>query len=394
MSVRIEALIKPELLAWARKDAGYSIEAAAAKLKIKADKLERWETGDLRLTIGQLRKVAALYKRPISVFYLPRPPKIFQPLKDFRRFPDQKELPLSPSLIYEIRLARERREIALGLFDEIGESPPRLNLKVNLNRNPELVAREIRQQLGIGKDDQLKWPGYHAAFNSWKKALETYGILIFQAPRISPAEMRGFSLSQKPLPIIVINTSDWIGARIFSLLHEFIHILRNEESLCDFSDEENRSSYEQGTEVFCNRVAGALLVPPDDLLNERIVKNNTNLPFWDNDTIWSLARRYKVSREVILRRLLILGKTTTDFYLEKREEYQAPPVSRNKGKKEIRIPFHIKVLARTGRPYAQLILTSFNREKITSSDLSSYLGIKLNHVAKLEAEISQPFASS
>ena len=390
MPARIEAIIKPELLAWARKDAGYSINTAADKLKIKVEKLEKWERGDIRPTIGQLRKVAALYKRPLSVFYLPRPPKSFQPLKDFRRFPDQKELPLSPSLIYEIRLARERREIALELFDTIDEAPPQINFEVNLSQDPEIVARNVRQQINIPITEQIKWSGYYAAFNGWRRALEHRGILVFQAPRISTTEMRGFSISQTPLPVIVLNTSDWIGARIFSLFHEFMHILRNEEGLCDFSDAGNRSTYEQNMEVFCNHVAGSLLVPAENLLSEHAVRNNSDIPYWENADIRSLAGRYKVSREVILRRLLFLGKTTNDFYLEKRTEYQAesrPP----KKDKEIRIPTHIKILARTGRNYAQLILTSFNQEKITSSDLSSYLGIKLKHVAKLEAEISQPF---
>lgn len=388
MPARIKAIIKSELLVWARKDAGFSVNTAADKLKIKVEKLEKWESGDLRPSISQLRKVAALYKRPLSVFYLPRPPKTFQPLKDFRRFPDQKELTLSPSLIYEIRLARERREIALELFNTIEESPPKIGLKINLNRSPEIVARDVRQQLNIPVSHQIKWPGYYAAFNAWRRALESSGILVFQAPRISPAEMRGFSISRVPLPVIVINTSDWIGARIFSLFHELIHILRKEESLCDFSDVENRSALEQNTEIFCNHVAGALLVPADDLLNEHIVINNANIPYWDNEAIRTLARRYKVSREVILRRLLLLGRTTNAFYLEKREEYQSEPTPPKKDK-EVKIPMHIKILARTGRNYAQLILTSFNQEKITASDLSGFLGIKLKHVAKLEAEISQ-----
>jgi Zn-dependent peptidase ImmA (M78 family)/transcriptional regulator with XRE-family HTH domain len=392
MPARIEAIIKPELLVWARKDAGYSIETAADKLKIKVEKLEKWESGNLRPTINQLRKAAALYKRPLSVFYLPRPPKTFQPLKDFRRFPDHKELALSPSLIYEIRLARERRDIALELFNAIEEAPPQINFQVNLHRDPEIVATEVRQQLNIPIEHQFKWPGYHAAFNAWRRALENRGMLVFQAPRISPAEMRGFSIFQAPLPVIVVNTNDWIGARIFSLSHEFIHILRNEESLCDFSDAENRSALEQNTEVFCNRVAGALIVPAENLLNENIVRKNTEIPYWDNESIQSLARSYKVSREVILRRLLLLGKTTNDFYLERREEYQAEAKPPRKYK-EVKIPVHIKILARTGRNYAQLILTSFNREKITASDLSGYLGIKLKHVAKLEAEMSQPFAA-
>ena len=392
MPARIEAMIKAELLVWARKDAGYSAQIAANKLKISIEKLEKWESGELRPTIAQLRNIAVLYKRPLSVFYLPRPPKSFQPLRDFRRFPDQKGMPLSPGLIYEIRLARERREIALELFNALKEAPPSVRFNIDMNRNPEIVAKNIRESTNIPLSEQRAWRGYHAAFAAWRRSLEAAGILVFQAPKISTQEMRGFSLPQSVLPVIVVNSGDWIGGRIFSLIHEFVHILKNEGGLCDLSVSGNRSLSEQHTEVFCNHVAGAYLVPAEDLLNENIVQKNSPSLVWDDRDIWSLARKFKVSREVILRRLLILNRTTNDFYQAKREEYLAeirPP----KKPKELRIPIHIKVLARTGRSYARLILASFNQDKITSSEVSSYLGLKLNYIPKLEAEISQPEAS-
>jgi Zn-dependent peptidase ImmA (M78 family)/DNA-binding XRE family transcriptional regulator len=388
MSARIGAIIKPELLVWARSEAGYSIETVANKIKVDINKLRKWEKGELYPTINQLRKLAVLYKRPLSVFYLPKPPKMFQPLKDFRRFPDQKQMPLSPNLLYEMRLARERRQIALNILDIIDEEPPTLKPNIKLARDPENVAEDMRKLLNVSIEDQIKWPGYYAAFNNWRKALEQIGLLVFQAPSIPTKEMRGFSISLSPLPVIVTNTNDWIGARIFSLFHEFVHILRNEGGLCDFSDSGNRSPLEQEAEVFCNHVAGAILVPAANLLSEPIVKSNRRAPSWEDVDLRLLSKRYKVSREVILRRLLILGQIAKDLYLSKREEYQIEAKPRKK-KEELKIPYHIKILARTGRSYAQLVLTSYYREKITSSDVSDYLGVKLNHISKIETELFQ-----
>jgi Zn-dependent peptidase ImmA (M78 family)/DNA-binding XRE family transcriptional regulator len=391
MPPRIEALITAEILVWARNDAGYSIERAAEKLNISVERLGRWEAGELRPTIAQLRKIAVLYKRPLSVFYLPRPPKSFQPLRDFRRFPDQTEMPLSPNLIYEIRLARERRETALELFDVLKEDPPSLGFKINIARDPEVVAHEIRQNLNVPLKEQYSWAGYYPAFGAWRKSLENAGILVFQASKVSTQEMRGFSIPQSVLPIIVVNSGDWIGARIFSLIHEFVHILREEDGLCDFSDYGNRSLSEQKAEVFCNHVAGAFLVPPDALLQEESIKRNGASYSWEDNIISTLAKRYKVSREVILRRLLILGKTTYDFYEAKRAQYLAD--GKFAKPKDLKIPIHIKILARTGPSYARLILTSFSQDKITASEASSYLGLKLNHIPKLEAEILHTLAS-
>jgi transcriptional regulator with XRE-family HTH domain len=89
-----DALIKPELLIWARQSAGFSLDAAAAKLRVSEDRLRSWEAGEARPTIAQLRTAAKTYKRPLAIFYLPEPPLDFQPLRDYRRVPDAQLGPL------------------------------------------------------------------------------------------------------------------------------------------------------------------------------------------------------------------------------------------------------------------------------------------------------------
>jgi transcriptional regulator with XRE-family HTH domain len=84
---RVYASPQTGLLAWARTSAGLSIEEAARKVGANAEKLSSWEDGESRPTIGQLRKLAHIYKRPIAVFYLPVPPEDPMPPKDYRRLP-------------------------------------------------------------------------------------------------------------------------------------------------------------------------------------------------------------------------------------------------------------------------------------------------------------------
>jgi len=91
-----DALIKPELLVWARQSAGLSLDAAAAKLRVSAERLRSWETDEARPTIAQLRTAARVYKRPLAIFYLPEPPLDFQPLRDYRRVPEAQLGQLSP----------------------------------------------------------------------------------------------------------------------------------------------------------------------------------------------------------------------------------------------------------------------------------------------------------
>ena len=83
---RIYSNINPEMLVWARKTMKLSIDLASKKIGVKPEKVEAWEKGESFPTIKQLYKIANVYRRPFALFYFPKPPKHFKPLKDFRRF--------------------------------------------------------------------------------------------------------------------------------------------------------------------------------------------------------------------------------------------------------------------------------------------------------------------
>src|SRR5260370_7939774 len=71
---------------------------------------------------------------------------------------------------------------------------------------------------------------------------------------------------------------------------------------------------DQQTEVFCNAVAAAALVPLDALLADHLVAPHSSPREWSNDELSTIARNFGVSQHVILRRLLTAGRTTQDFY--------------------------------------------------------------------------------
>jgi transcriptional regulator with XRE-family HTH domain len=270
MSGRIEAIVNPGMLRWARESAGFDLETAAKKIQVKAERLESWEAGDSRPTIKQLRNLGRAYKRPIAVFYLPEPPRDFQVSRDFRRLPGQVAGLASPELRFEMRRAQNRREVAVELFELAGDNLPGFPLQATLADDTERVAREIREFLGVTYDAQIGWkpaPNYES-FNNWRATLESAGILVFQVTEVDVHEVRGFSLTELPLPAIVINNKDSLSGRTFTMLHELAHILLRQGGVCDLYEDVPRPPEEQSVEVFCNRVAAATLLPREDLLNE------------------------------------------------------------------------------------------------------------------------------
>lgn len=383
MPQSVRALIEPSLLVWARKSAGLSVEQVANKVKVSSERLREWESGSSSPTIGQLRKLGTAYKRTIAVFYLPEPPPESKPLRDFRRVEGKRPPPESPELRLEMRRAVDRRSLALDLYRELGYEPPQPPIQTTSSGDPEALGSEIRRRLGATRDRQLKFHDDYESFSWWRDAVETTGSLVFQARGVDVSEMRGFSISDVPLPVIVVNGKDSPRGRLFTMMHEYVHIMVRSGGLCDLQDEAV-SSEEHTLEVFCNRVAGAMLVPKDDLLSEDVVLRETGTNQWSDEQIRGIADIYKVSREVILRRLLICGRTSSQFYKRKRQEFEAAYEDLRGAKRAgFAQPYRVAINA-AGPSFTRLVLNSYHLEKITASDLSDFLNIRLKHVGKIE----------
>ena len=390
MAKGLKALIKPELLVWARKSAGLSIEAASKSITTP-EKLKLWEDGETSPTVRQLSLLANKYKRPLSVFYLPEPPTDFQALKDFRRLPDVVAGVYSPQLIYEIRAAHERREIALELYEDLNEPIPTFDLRADRRRNPETLGMQIREYLGVGFDEQRSWRDARAAYNNWRNLIEAAGVLVFQASRIEIGEMRGFAIAEDKLPVIAVNSKDHPNGRTFSLLHELCHLILHESALTDFSifnADELRPPETREIEIYCNRVSAAALMPEQYFLNEQIIQGHGASHEWDDEDLYALARLYSVSPEAVLRRLLYFGKTSERFYNQKRAEFLerykrlAEKQKENAGGP----PPHLRALGNLGSSFSKLVLQNYYSKHITLNDVAGYLGLKVQHVYKLAHE--------
>lgn len=381
---KARALVTPEVLAWARREAGLDPEIAAHKLSVKPERLIRWESGEDRPTIPQLLKLSEVYKRNPAIFYLPEPPQEALAVHDFRRLPETGDAELSSGLRYEIRLAATRREVLLNVVgaDAFETRVPQIRLD---ETDPEHAAIAIRDHLGITLAEQRTWRRPDVGFRHWRDALERIGVLVFQATRLDMKEMRGFSLVEAELPVILLNGADAPSGRTFSLLHELCHLIIREGGLCLPGDD--RQIGGPGREALCNRVAGAALVPAESLLAEPMVRRVTDRHDWSDDDLAALAREYSVSREAVLRRLLIVGRTTERFYRLKREQYAAEAAAREAADEGGFVPPFRQALNRMGRIYAKGVLESFYDGRISASDLSRYLGLRLKHLSDFEAAV-------
>lgn len=380
MARTVEALINPEILVWARETVGFSIEDLAEKLKVDTNTVYAWENGSERPSIAKLKDIAIKLKRPLAVFYLPNRPSDMRPPKDFRGLITGHAGSFSPRLNVELRLAEVRREDALMLLAEIEEEPVNFSFTASVQEDPERVAERLTQFLGINASAISQCKDNYEARKTWKTAIEEKGVLVFQTSGVAISEMRGFSLSVFPLPVAVINGKDLPQGQIFSLLHEVTHIALRQDGICDFDEDLPRNDDAQKIEVFCNYVAGAALVPTTQLLQNDIVRNNRGNEYWSPDDLITLAKHFKCSREVVLRRLLIHNLTTQDFYTQQREVFGKKYKELEGTGRSFAVEQFKKVINRNGYFFSRLVVDSYNREMITGSELSRLLNMKLRHL--------------
>lgn len=381
----MKASITPEVLKWAReKRVQLEIGAASERLKVKRKHLAAWEAGTDRPTFAQLKRIANVYKTHVSVFYLPQPPSIFEPLSDHRSFPKPHTSNTEQSyrLNANIIEAYERREALIEFYELLDEPPPDVTLELREDDVPGHAARKVREFLQYNTGLLRQCNDDRSALNFWRRIVEELGVLVCQTSAnthlsIELETVRGFCIAQKPIPVIVLNPKDSPYGRIFTIVHELVHIalgksvMQNTEfwTLIDWNS----------TEAFCNQVAAEVLVPADEL------SPRVNLKTLETD-LSQLAKHFRVSPEVIMRRLLTMEYISRQNYHEYRkgqqEKFKDSQITGGL------IPYHVRLLNVAGEHFARTAFTAYYEQKITLADLAaSFSKCDPKHIPKIESAI-------
>ena len=372
------AKINPKMMKWARIRAGYVGEYENRLPKeIKAN-YKLWESGKRNPTWNQLAKVSKKYNLATAFFFMGSPPNESSPeLIDYR---DKSSKRQSPELILNIRRSIHRREIYDELLDDFGRN--KVNFK---NYNGELdvdkVSLFIHKSLDLSLNKQKSWIknktidyNHYNFLNNWKTILnEKFGILTFETEDVEINEMRGLCIHHNKTPVILLNGKDSVNGRIFTLFHELTHLLLGKSALCGIYIDKKE-------EIFCNAVAGKFLVPTDDLkINCRFYKDLTS-----NYSLNKLSHTYGVSKEVILRRLLDLGKISKYDYNGKLNQFRNNIYLKNTKSGGNYLNNQIKY---NGKSFLSLVLEAYESNIISISDFCNFTNLNQKFIEELESKL-------
>jgi len=386
MRVSTPALVNPTVLMWARQESGYPPEPVAKRLSIKPEQLLAWERGDLKPTVRQAQNLAKLYHRPFGVFFLPEPPTLAPLAAEYRRLPGVQPGVESPEFRLALRAMSQRREVALELSEELGVNVEDFNFTAHLSESTATVGARMREALGITPDEQLRWTSDGQAWRRWREAVEAAGVLVFQFPKVSLAQVRGVTLFKFPLPVIGINSKEsFPGARSFTLLHELTHLalaVGNEERAALGETRDDTGWLE--VERFTEEAASAALIP-QGMLSSIVQRMDVSPDAWDISSMRSLAGKFNITPLAMATRLRAAGVLSWEGYNRWKLEW-SQYVGTLPKRKGFASPVG-KTLGRSGRSFVQIVLEALDMNRITAVQASRYLDLRFNHFDKLRNEL-------
>lgn len=222
--------------------------------------------------------------------------------------------------------------------------------------------------------------------------IERKGIFIHCFTEIDVEIARGVAIYNDTAPIIGVNDNDRYPAKTFSIIHELVHILKHQSTLCS---EMFAPFPTQNEEAFCNAVAGEVLVP-SAALNKILYDNK--ISSIDLDEIETLANRFSISKEVITRRLFDTNRFSKDKYTaftnKIRENFlrerEAEKIARQEGR-GASIPKYMsrKAIDKTSPAICRVLLIGYSDGYFSKQDVSGFLGIKEKHIPKFLAEVAK-----
>ena len=378
----LEVSINPKIIKWARESAGWGVDEISKKLKTSKENFEKIESGSKLPTFRQLEFLANYFKRPVAVFFLQKPPEEPTIASSFRILP-KSEQEFSKELKLAIRKTRYYQSIANTLLKDLGMDTNPLILKISLTDNPIEIAKEERKKIGISVEEQYKWQNSYSAFNFWRESIESKNILVFQF-KFPIEDARGFSLMDKEPPAIAINSVDNILARIFTLFHEYAHIILG---ITEIYSEEEEIDLNKEVENWCDRFASEFLLPEENLKRDNDFQKYIKTRRLSSEILDNLSKKFRVSKKAVLTRLRTLNLIEYDVYKKELETLQKQYIEISP--KGGFISSSQKCLQEKGKQFISSVLQAKERGVITTADTIEYLSIKLKHLDKIQEAIAR-----
>lgn len=220
-------------------------------------------------------------------------------------------------------------------------------------------------------------------FEIYREKFYELGIYVFK-DSFKDNNVSGLCINDDLFPVILINNSMSFARQIFTLFHEFYHLVSNTSGAEIIRDDYYKylDGSQSVTEKNCDTFANEFLVPTDDFKIELSKKDI------DDHRIAELSTLYSVSKEAIMYKLWTLKIITPKEYESLKETFYGDAI-RNQNKKNGENSsggnYYFTKLAYLGSSYTGDVFKQLYSGKIDSFRASEMLNSKVDHLPQLEA---------
>lgn len=356
--------IDPTILSWAVERSGGDV----VKYAEENSKFDNWMKGNKLPTLNELQEFAKKFYVPFGYLFLSEPPKETESIPMFRRTANKK---IGLNIRDEVDVLEERQDWLTGYLKE--QNFDRLDY-VGIY-NAESDVNDICVKISTILHFPVNWAFEHQtvdkALNYLTQTIEDKGVIVsfnsvvgFNNTRpIGVSDCRGFALVNDYAPFIYINSKDAKSAQIFTLIHEFAHVLTGYSAGIGDEDVKNTSKLER----LCDQVAAAFLV------NEKLLKDEWR-KVGENYEV--LSKRFKVSRFVIARRLKDTGMIDEQHYYALYTKWMEEPLPAKAEKKSDGGQFYASAIKKCSRTFLIHLNNAVSSFKIQNMDAYRLTGMK------------------
>jgi Zn-dependent peptidase ImmA (M78 family) len=341
---------------------GLTIEEAAALLDCKPDLLRIVEAGKKFPSATMFREMSVRYGLPEATLLAADPPALPPIPTDHRTF-DGVQPKLTHQTILAIRSVQYRQESLqeLAEMDDTIE-PPKLRRYVQSD-DPDQVAMAERKRFALTIREQLQTSA-DKLWMTYRLRIEALGVSVY-VEDFPVDDCRGVSLFVGDYPAIILSSNErraqW---KLFSLLHEYAHLLIREPGISD-----QKRATRSSVEAFCNKFAAAFLMPENAISAVLAVSRDLPQEF-SVGTLEEASAIIGVSISALALRLEDLGYAP-DGYFSRIRAMIRPPTLRPP--RDGNIPRQYIVLNKFGHRYSGDVLRSVNNGVLTVIEASRML---------------------
>lgn len=320
--------VNPDILIWARETSGLSVEVAAKKLGLSGpERLVELEAGKRAPSRRQLINMAGTYRRPLITFYLNKRPRDKERGEDYRTFRIEPARGTEALLNALVRNVQARQQLVKAALEDMEEDEPlKFVGSAQMRDGVEALVNSMRQTLGVSIEQFRSHNTVTEAFAALRSAAEKVGVFVLLMGNlgthhtdIDSRVFRGFALTDRIAPFIVINEKDSRAAWSFTMLHELAHVWLGQTEI---------SGYESDADVekFCDAVAARFLIAPAEL-EEIGVRNIVDIDDL-SARVGVFAAARNLSRKMVAYNLLRSNLITAAVYQRLSSAFDAERLAR------------------------------------------------------------------